>query len=214
MALAEAPTKLQTLRALLYDRVSTANQAKSGYSSGQEGFQIDLCRAHAERKGYAVTGSRTDVDSGAKWDVDGLLDAIEMAKRGEYNILVVADSGRFARNLAKKLVYEGELRRHGVRVEYTNLPVDDTAEGRLVANMFGAYDEYEREKITWRLTNGRLAKARQGHYVGNGGTAPYGYRLERLGGLQAAHGHHRARGGPRHLARGAAHLHRGADPLG
>src|SRR5207253_4809974 len=142
-----------------------------------QGFQVDLCRAHAERKGYAVVATRTDVDSGAKWEVDGLLEAVNLAKQGELDVLVVADSGRFARNLAKKLVYEGEFRRHGVRVEYTNLPVDDSAEGRLISNMFGAYDEYEREKIAWRFSNGRINKAKQGRYIGNGGVAPFGYRF-------------------------------------
>lgn len=179
MATLPTPRDQAQPRALLYDRVSTLTQARTGYSGGAEGFQLDLCRAHSERKGYAVIGHKTDVDSGAKWDVAGLIGAIEMAKRGEFDVLVVADSGRFARSLAKKLVYEGDLRRHGVRVEYTNLPVDDTAEGRLVANMFGAYDEYEREKIAWRLGNGRLNKAKRGQYIGNGGRAPYGYRLTR-----------------------------------
>src|SRR5262249_49410975 len=158
-----APAKPE--RALLYDRVSTAKQAAQGYSIGAEGFQIDLCTGYAERKGYVVVGTRTDVDSGAKWEVDGLLDAIELAKKGGYDVLVVADSGRFARNLAKKLVYEAELRRAGVRVEYTNLPVDNSAEGRFISNVFGAYDEYEREKLNWRLTNGRMNKAKRGRYV-------------------------------------------------
>ena len=70
-----ATAKATQPRALLYDRVSTVRQAQGGYSGGKQGFQIDLCRAHSERKGYAVVGHRTDVDSGAKWHIDGLMDA-------------------------------------------------------------------------------------------------------------------------------------------
>jgi DNA invertase Pin-like site-specific DNA recombinase len=169
------------VRALLYDRVSTMNQARSGYSGGADGFQIERCRAYADARGWVCIDTLTDVDSGAKWDIDGIMEALDRAKRREYDVLVVSDTSRFARDAVKKIVYERDLAKRGVKVVYTNLPDlpdDDTPETRLMNNvmrgMYGAMDEYELDKIAWRTKNGRLKKARKGQVVG-GGPAPYGY---------------------------------------
>jgi DNA invertase Pin-like site-specific DNA recombinase len=170
------------LRALLYDRVSTVTQAKSGYSGGADGFQLDRCRAYATSHAWDIVGTLTDTDSGAKWEIAGIMEALDRAKRREYDVLIVSDTSRFARSLAKKVVYEGELERYGVTVHYTNLPnlpSDDTPEARLTKNImggvYGALDEYDRDKRTWWTTQGRLKKAQRGLVVG-AGPAPYGYR--------------------------------------
>ena len=162
-------------RALLYDRVSTQNQARSGHSGGAEGFQLDRGRRHAAGRGYVVVGEISDVDSGAEWNIDGIMQALDMAKRREYDVLVVSETSRFARNLAKKTVYEAELRRSGVDVEYLNLPANDGPEGRFMSNIFGALDEYDRERRAWWGQQGRLRKAEKGQVVGCG-PAPYGYQ--------------------------------------
>lgn len=174
---------IQRRRALLYDRVSTKVQSLVGYSSGADGFQLERCEAYATANDIQVIGTITDVDSGAKWEIAGIMEALERAKRHEYELLIVSDTSRFARSMAKKLVYEAELRQHGVHVVYTNLPgmlaAPTTAEERLIVNtmsgVFGAYDEYDREKRAWWTSNGRLKKAQQGKVVG-AGPAPYGYR--------------------------------------
>jgi DNA invertase Pin-like site-specific DNA recombinase len=171
----------QHVRALLYDRVSTMNQARSGYSGGADGFQIERCRAYADARGWACVGTLTDVDSGAEWEIDGIMEALERAKRREYDVLVVSDTSRFARDAVKKIVYERDLEKRGVRVVYTNLPDlpdDNTPDTRLTNNImrgvYGAMDEYERDKIAWRTKHGRRKKAETGKVVG-GGPAPYGY---------------------------------------
>jgi len=162
-------------RAILYDRVSTVMQSKVGYSGGSDGFQLDACRLRADARRYEVVGEITDVDSGAAWEIDGIMDALDRAQRREYEVLVVSDTSRFARSLAKKTVYEADLRRHGVRVEYLNLPETDGPEGRFMSNVFGALDELERERIAHRTKNGRRQKAAGGEVVG-AGPPPYGCR--------------------------------------
>jgi DNA invertase Pin-like site-specific DNA recombinase len=168
---------LSQKRAILYDRVSTVGQSKVGYSGGADGFQIELCRGRADARSYRVVGEITDVDSGAKWEIAGIMEALDRAKRGEYDVLIVSDTSRFARNLTKKTVYEADLRQHGVTVEYLNLPDTDSMEGRFMSNVFGSLDELERERIAWRLGHGRRMKAQRGEVVG-GGPAPYGYQYQ------------------------------------
>src|SRR3954469_11933272 len=106
MVTAPAPTVPQgSRRALLYDRVSTLMQARSGYSGGADGFQIDRCPAYAAAHDWVGVGTLTHTDSGAKWTIDGIIQAPDRAKRGECDVLVVSDTSRFARSLAKKIVY-------------------------------------------------------------------------------------------------------------
>lgn len=162
-------------RAIIYDRVSTLQQSRAGYSGGKDGYQIEDCRKRAAARSYAVVAEITDVDSGARWEIDGILDVLDRAKRGEYDVLIVSDTSRFARNVAKKTVYEHELRKNGVTVEYLNLSDTDGPEGRFMSNVFGAIDELDRERIAYRTSKGRRQKAESGKVVGCG-IEPYGYR--------------------------------------
>lgn len=177
----EGLTMTQPLRAILYDRVSTKNQARSGYSGGADGFQLDRCRAYAEGRGWSVVGTLTDVGSGANWFLPGLLEAVERAKRHEYDVLVVSDTSRFARDLGKKIMFERNLAECGVKVAYTTLPdmpVDNTPDTKLIndimQSLYGSFDAHDRDKRTWATSQGRLKKAQTGSVVGNG-PAPYGY---------------------------------------
>lgn len=169
------------LRLVLYDRVSTVIQAKTGYSSGEDGFQLDKCRAYAAKIDGDIVDEITDVDTGAKFEIKGLLRAVEMAKRGEYDVLVVYETKRFARDDAKKVIYEAELKHYGVEVHYLNLPEIDrsTPAGRMthriMSGVHGAMDEYDREYRAMVTSAGRVQKAKRGLVVG-GGPPPYGYR--------------------------------------
>lgn len=160
-------------RAILYDRVSTVVQS-TNYSGGKDGFQLDKCKARADAQGWPIVDQITDVDSGAKWEIDGLLEAVEKAKRGEYEKLVVYETSRFARDVGKKAVYEAALKRHGVQVVYLNVPEGDSPETQLMSDFLGAFAAYEREQIRRRVMSGIQQKARGGRVVG-AGVAPYGY---------------------------------------
>jgi DNA invertase Pin-like site-specific DNA recombinase len=176
--LSEQLPSTKAKRALIYDRVSTGMQAKSGYSAGADGFQVQGCLECAQRHLPGVAFIREpieDVDSGAEWELEGILEALRLAKARAYDVLLVWNTDRFARNTVKRAVYTAELERHGVRVVFVQLPVDDSPEGRLLVNMKSSIDEYEREIIKLRTRMGALQKARRGLYVGKG-YCPFGYR--------------------------------------
>jgi DNA invertase Pin-like site-specific DNA recombinase len=89
-------------------------------------------------------------------------------------VLVVREIDPLARNLAKQLVVEQELKAAGVEIDYILDRFDDTPEGILQKNVKAIFAEYERTKIAWRNARGRRSKARSGQVVGCGRTA-YGY---------------------------------------
>jgi len=166
-----------------YERVSTRLQGTEGFSLGA---QEKDAATFAREQGFDLRPELRFRDgedraaSGADWDLEGLMGALDAAKRHEYEVLIVPDPDRFARNMVKALVLEEQLRKYGVRVVYIRMPIEDTMEGRLQKNVMYSFGEYEREKITFRTARGRREKAERGVVVG-AGPPPYGYRYVRGG---------------------------------
>lgn len=162
-----------------YERVSTRMQGQYGFSLGHQHQSLeDFTRAQnwALPEHLRFRDGEDEDASGADWDLPDLNRMLAAARQREFQILVVPDFDRFARSLVKGLVLEEQLKKYGVRVVYQRVPVEDSAEGRLLKNQLYSFAEYEREKITLRTTMGRRRKAQVGQVVGNG-SAPYGYRF-------------------------------------
>ncbi len=159
------------LRAAIYTRVSTQEQ-------GQRGTSLDTqaadCRALAVQLGADVVAEWRDTDSGASWDLPGLMAMLDAARRRDFDVLLCWDTDRLARRMAKQLVLEEELARSRVTIRYVMLRTGDTPEDQLLKNVKSSIAEYERHKIALRTARGRREKAERGMVTGNG-WAPYGY---------------------------------------
>jgi site-specific DNA recombinase len=132
-----------------------------------------------KERGYRTIAELTEDErgaSGASLDLPQLNRALEMARNGEYDVLVVREIDRLARNLAKQLIVEEELRRAGVQIEYVLGDYANTPEGQLNKQIRAVIAEYEREKIKERMVRGRRRKVREGNVIVHA-NPPYGYRL-------------------------------------
>src|SRR5438105_2707319 len=130
MTLATSPT--QALRAVIYCRVSTLAQKEHGFSLEA---QDKDCHALAAELEATVVGIYVDNDSGAEMDLPKLNAMLDAARRREFDVLLVYDPDRLARDMAKQLVIEEELRRCGVTIQYVALRLGDSAEDRLLKNV-------------------------------------------------------------------------------
>ena len=165
-------------RAVIYARVSYDDRPNE--DRNLEG-QIEDGRAYCREKGYRIVAELPEDDrgaSGASWDLPMLNQALDMARAGEYDVLVTRELDRFARGLAKQLVVESELKRRGVDVEYLDGEYPDTPEGQLNKNIRAVIAEFEREKINQRMTRGRRNVVKSGKVMLHGNKPPYGYRVE------------------------------------
>ena len=165
-----------TKRAVLYARVSSDDTGNEGRNLAG---QLTMCRQYAVKKGWQVVAELAEDErgvSGARWDAPQLTQALEMARAGAYDVLVVRELDRFARNLAKQLVIEEELKRYGVRVAYVLEEYGDTPEGRLNKHIRGTIAEYEREKIKQRMERGRWREVERGSVIAHN-KPPFGYDL-------------------------------------
>jgi site-specific DNA recombinase len=162
-----------------YERVSTLIQGRSGYSLGAQRQSLEdfiaaqgwMLPAHLQfRDGEAENAN------GADYNLPGLNEMLEAARRKEFQTLVIPDYDRFARSMTKALVLKEQLGKYGVRLVCQRIQVDDSPEGRLLENQMLSFAEYEREKIRLRTMLGRRRKAEVGKVVGLG-AAPFGYRF-------------------------------------
>jgi site-specific DNA recombinase len=171
-------------RAVLYARVSGDDRGKDGRNL--EG-QLEMCKEFAKKRHYTIVEELAEDDRGASgYDLDlpELNRARDLAQAGKYDVLIVREVDRLARNLVKCQILESELRRYDVRVEYALYDFPDTPEGRLNKNIYASFAEFEREKIAQRMKRGRDRKVRSGKHPCCG-KPPYGYRFsESLDGLE------------------------------
>lgn len=164
-------------RTILYGRVSKDDRDND--SRNLKG-QLDTCREYAQVRGYLVVAELAEDERGASsasFDLPQLNRALEMARDGESDILVVRELDRFARGLAKQLIVEQEFKWAGVDVEYVLGEYPDTPEGNLNKNIKAVIAEYERLKITERMHRGKRLKVKAGN-VSVGGRPPYGYAVK------------------------------------
>ena len=163
-------------RAVTYARVSSDDRAKTGGQNLAD--QRRLCKEHAQERGYEIVAELQEDDrgaSGATFDLPELSKVLDMARNGEFDVLVVRELDRLSRDLAKQLIVEQELKRANVTIEYVLYDFPDTPEGRLNKNLRAMLAEYEREKIKQRMRRGKLRKIRNGEAI-NHGHPPFGYK--------------------------------------
>ncbi len=162
-------------RAVLYARISGDDRKNA--TSGVDG-QLEDCRKYATEKGYLIVEEffeeRNKYTSGADW-LPELNKIIQLASKNKFDVLIVRELDRLARNRFKQISVENELDRFGVRVEYANGRYEDTAEGRLLKGLMADFAEFEREKIEERTTRGIIKSVESGNVMIGGSYAPYGY---------------------------------------
>jgi site-specific DNA recombinase len=167
---------MMTKRAVLYARVSSDDRGKDGRNLIG---QLDICREYVGSRGYPVVAELAEDDrgaSGASFELPQLGRILQMAEAREFEVLAVRELDRLSRNLAKQLIVEEELNRHGVEVEYALADYPDTPEGRLNKHIRATIAEYEREKIAERTARGTRNKVKAGSVMVYGHT-PYGYQV-------------------------------------
>jgi site-specific DNA recombinase len=165
------------VRAALYARVSTDEQAERGYGLAS---QLTELRALAARRGYTVTVELIDDGwSGGTLDRPRLTALRELVRSRDVDVVLAHNNDRLSRDLVHQLLIIDELRRAGVKLEYCTHTVDDSAEGQFREQVLGAVAQLERAKIRERTLRGRCEKARRG--LVPSGPVAFGFRRDPQG---------------------------------
>jgi len=162
-------------RAILYARVSTDEQARSGYSLAQ---QIEALRAYAAREGYEVLEEVQDPgQSGASLERPGMDRVRDLVVAGGVSVVLAQDRDRFAREPAYHYLLRKEFEEYDCKMRSLNDRGDDSPEGELTDGILDQLAKFERAKTAERTRRGKLQKARSGKIVG-GHPVNYGFKMD------------------------------------
>jgi site-specific DNA recombinase len=162
----------QPLRAAVYARVSSEEQ--------REGQTIDSQIAELERfareKGWSLFGVYKDEGwSGALLNRPALDRLRDEAAQKKFELVLINDVDRLARDVAHLGIVKRDLERRGVKVIFRKLPSDESPTYNLMVNILGSFAEFEREMIADRTRRGRRHKVEvRQQFLGS--IAAYGYR--------------------------------------
>lgn len=169
------------LRAALYLRVSTAEQAKAEHYGLP--IQEDKCKSCCDLLDYSYDESSFYRDEG----VSGALPVekrpelsrlLQDARDGKIDVVVVKALDRLSRNLRVLLNVIHELEGLDIKIVSVLEQINTTtAMGKSQINMVGTFAQWELDTITERLQGGRRKAASEGKWIW--GTPPYGYRLNK-----------------------------------
>src|SRR5829696_913393 len=161
-------------RAILYARVSTNEQARSGYSLSQ---QLEALREYAAREGYEIAEEITDPGrTGSTLDRPGLDRMRDLVATGGVSVVLAQDRDHFAREPAHGWILREELAKHGCKLRALNDHGNDSPEGMLTDGILDQLAKYERAKVAERTRRGLLQKAREGKVI-KGPKANYGFKF-------------------------------------
>ncbi len=146
-------------RAILYARVSTDEQARSGYSLAQ---QIEALRDYAAREGYEVLEEVLDPgQSGASLERPGMDRVRDMVSSSGISAVFAHDRDRISREPAYLYILKTEFEAKGCTLRVLNDHGDDSLEGQLTNGILDQLAKFEREKFKERSRRGKMRKARE-----------------------------------------------------
>jgi DNA invertase Pin-like site-specific DNA recombinase len=166
------------VKAVIYLRVSTKEQAEEGYSIPA---QAEACRRFIADQGWELADEYVDRGESARTADRPQLQAI-LARLGEdpsIEALVVHKLDRLARNLEDHAAVRAALRKAGVQLHSVTESLEDSASGKLVEGILASIAEFYSANLGQEIRKGMDQKAAQGGWPVR---APFGYRNVRRDG--------------------------------
>ena len=173
--------KKPKLRAAVYLRCSTDEQAKEGYGIA---YQEDKIKSFVASQDYLFDNkNHTFKDEGFSGTLPieerpELKRLFEAAEKREFDVVLVYRLDRFFRKIILLLSAVEKLTEYNIGFKSTTEPFDTSSHfGRYLLASLGALAELERDVIKERMTGGRIMAAKAGKWVL--GQTPYGYKIDK-----------------------------------
>jgi site-specific DNA recombinase len=166
------------VKAVIYLRVSTKEQAEEGYSIPA---QAEACRRFIADRGWELADEYVDRGESARTADRPQLQAmlVGLAEDPSIEALVVHKLDRLARNLEDHAAIRAALRKAGVQLHSVTETLEDSASGKLVEGILASIAEFYSANLGQEIRKGMDQKAAQGGWPVR---APFGYRNVRRDG--------------------------------
>jgi DNA invertase Pin-like site-specific DNA recombinase len=166
------------VKAVIYLRVSTKEQAEEGYSIPA---QAEACRRFIADRDWELADEYIDRGESARTADRPQLQAMlaRLAEDRSIDCLVVHKLDRLARNLEDHAAVRAMLRKAGVQLHSVTESIEDSASGKLVEGILASIAEFYSANLGQEIRKGMDQKAAQGGWPVR---APFGYRNVRRDG--------------------------------
>jgi site-specific DNA recombinase len=160
-----------TTRVCLYTRISTDEENQPTSLASQHERLEAFCKVQED---WRIIAHHEDRATGTKLDRPGLQAALDLARQGRIDQLLVYRIDRLSRKVRQLAGIAEELDTLSVVLRSATEPFDTgTAAGRMMLQMLGVFAEFEHATIVDRVTSGIERRAREGRWPN--GRIPFGY---------------------------------------
>lgn len=161
------------MRAVIYARYSAGPNQTDQSIEGQ----LRVCKKFIKEKDFKLTHEYIDRHISGRTDQrPAFQEMISDSEAGKFDVLVLYNSDRFARNKYDSVMYKKKLRDNGVKIFYAAENIPDTPEGVLLESLMEGWAEYYSEELSRKIKRGMHDTARKGKVAGS--TPPPGYLIE------------------------------------
>jgi len=163
--------RIVPMNAVVYCRVSTKEQVSNFSLETQQDRCVEYC---TRQRWPVVTIFRDEGESAKTSDRREFQRMIEFCKRkqNEISFVVVHDLSRFSRQMADQLAVIADLQAAGVRLRSVMENVDETSAGKLMQNIYGAFNQFDNDRKAERTRLGMQRAVNMGRFPFK---APLGY---------------------------------------
>lgn len=165
-------------RGALYIRVSSGEQTEYSPDS-----QLKLGKKFAKEHNIDILQEHIYFENGvsgrkaSKRNSFQKMIAIAKTKPKPFDIILIYDFSRFARNKEESVMYKALLRKKlGIDVVSITQPLSEGKESVILESMYEAMDEYYSLNLSENVHRGRMEKAERGEWNGK---APFGYDYDK-----------------------------------
>ena len=171
---ATTPT-VGVVRVATLTRIST-DETNQPYSLDAQATALEAFVA--SQPGQRITHRFSDQASGATLARPGLQRALDAARAGQFDVLLVYRIDRLSRSIVGLMSVVEELDAAGVGLKSATEPIDTSGPvGRMLLQLLGIFAEFERSLLIDRISAGFGRKAARGEWLS--GRPPFGYDLDK-----------------------------------
>jgi site-specific DNA recombinase len=161
-------------RVCLYTRISTDEENQPTSLHSQRERLEAFCTAQED---WRIVAHEQDQSTGTKLDRPGLQAALDLARSGSIDMLLVYRVDRLSRKVRQLAQLAEELDTLNVVLRSATEPFDTgSAAGRMMLQMLAVFAEFEHATIVDRVTAGIERRAKEGRWPT--GRLPFGYRRD------------------------------------
>ncbi|MBR2674329.1 MAG: recombinase family protein [Mogibacterium sp.] len=163
------------MNAVIYARYSSDKQNEMSIEG-----QIRKCKEYAEEHDMFVVQEYIDRAQTATTDKrPNFLRMIEDSEYGNFEVILVYQLDRFARNKNDSGYYKKILARNGVKVVSAMEHISNDSSGVITEGLLEVVNEYFSQQLSEKVTRGMNLRAEQFKY--NGGAVNFGYTIDSEG---------------------------------